>query len=260
MLIQDEKIALVERAAYEELLMDGDDTLIASESWVQTVCPGVANPYRNRIYRSILDDLEADARIAATVEHYRSLGLPFQWIVSPRSRPTDLPDRLMAAGLRLTHTVSGMLFDLRASVAVEGAPSVTVARVDRSNLDEWIHVQEAGWGLSGASVDHLRAQSERRLASPKAWWVALVAHVHDAPVGALAISLGEGYAQASNAVVLPEHRHRGAFHALIAGAMHFARKRGITCAVMHAIKSTSAPILQTIGCKAVCDFHYYSHP
>ena len=49
------------------------------------------------------------------------------------------------------------------------------------------------------------------------------------------------------AVVLPEHRSRGAYRSLLAARLRHAAARGIAVAVTYARPTTSAPILRRLG-------------
>src|SRR5262245_15332559 len=90
MLTTREKIARVERAFYETFVIGENAKLLVSESWVQLLTPGPAPRHHNQVFRSILADHEADARIASTIATYRALGVSFLWTITSSSMPADL--------------------------------------------------------------------------------------------------------------------------------------------------------------------------
>src|SRR5262245_6719057 len=108
MLDQEQKIRLVERPLYERWRTTSLSEVIATDSWVQVTTPTVKTFFMNGVFRSLLDESDADARIALTLASYQSQSLPLWWIVSPSSTPRDLSRRLALAGFRLTHTSVGM--------------------------------------------------------------------------------------------------------------------------------------------------------
>ncbi len=257
MLTAKEKIALVERALYEAIVVGEGAELLVSESWVQRLTPGPAPQHHNQVFRSILAEDEADARIAATIAAYRALGVSFLWTITPSSMPADLGDRLCASGFRLAHVGRGMVADPGA-IRVEPGAGVTVEPLSHENLDDWVRVHAAGWELPDGASAELRAQLRRGLGS-EACVMNLLARVDGTPAGTGSVQLCEGFAHLRGGIVLPEHRRRGIFRSLIAARLRILRDRGIDYVTVHGMRDTSAPILEAMGFEAVCDILYYSY-
>lgn len=79
------------------------------EDLVWTEAPVPQLPY-NAVLRSQLGD-EADARIDELIDHFRSRGVQFMWLVMPSARPADLARRLAQRGLSLVEHGTGMSLD-----------------------------------------------------------------------------------------------------------------------------------------------------
>lgn len=260
MLTLEQKINLVERALFEPLLNDTIGTITASDTWVQAVTPAIPMEFANRVYRSVLGEDEADARIAATIEQFRSIGTPFQWIVTPMSRPASLPERLLAAGLRQGSVAYGLIADPRQIKLMPKNPDVTIEAVSEENLDDWVRLQVTGWGLPEAVSGMLRARTEERLRSNDGWWMALLGRINGALAGGISISFCDGYAYTGEGIVLPEHRRHQVGRTFHRTCIDILRERGVPYVAVHAVTTTSAPILMKLGYESVCEIGYYRYP
>jgi hypothetical protein len=101
----------------------------------------------------------ADAVITATLARFRHQHAPATWWLDPGSTPTDLPQRLTAAGCRPEQTGmvrGGLVADLHgragqllapAGGGPAGEASIAVEAVrSPDGLDRWIEVAQAVWG------------------------------------------------------------------------------------------------------------------
>lgn len=69
---------------------------------------GIAvNEETNRVLSAQLAPDDIDARIEATLTHFRSRRLPMSWRIGPSSQPADLGKHLMAHGLTYTGDTTG---------------------------------------------------------------------------------------------------------------------------------------------------------
>jgi ribosomal protein S18 acetylase RimI-like enzyme len=259
MLAIEEKIALVERALFEPLLNDKTRAISVSDTWVQAIAPDVPTELRNRVYRSVLREDEVDARIAETIALYRSNGAPFQWIVSPLSRPASLPERLLKAGLTRAFVASGMFAETMSVRLMPKNPEVTVEPLHEGNLEDWAHLQIAGWGMPGSVAGEIQARTEQRLQTSGQAWLAFIGRVGGAPAGGISMSICDGYAHIADAIVLPEHQRHRVARTLFRGLIDILRERGVAYATSHGISETSAAPLQKVGFEPVCELVYYRY-
>jgi GNAT superfamily N-acetyltransferase len=61
------------------------------------------------------------------------------------------------------------------------------------------------------------------------------------------------------AVVLPAHRRRGVYRALIDARLEAVARRGITLATTHARETTSAPILEKLGFETMYRYELFTN-
>ena len=78
------------------------------------VITGVPFPWCNGIFRTQLSPEETDAKIEATLTHFKARHLPLIWWTGPSTRPADLGERLQAHGLWHAEDAPGMAVDLLA--------------------------------------------------------------------------------------------------------------------------------------------------
>ena len=85
-------------------------------------------------------DSSAD-RIAEAIAFFGEYGVPFRWFFGPTSAPSDLPDRLEAAGLPAISNTPGMALDIRAMRDRTGHGARPVDRRGRVRLQ----TSRSGW-------------------------------------------------------------------------------------------------------------------
>ena len=172
--------------------------------------------------------VEAIAWLGARTDRWR-------WLVGPSSRPPDLGDRLLAAGLDLVGDSAGMALDLRGWRPVPLPHGVTIELVvDEAGLQRWRKVQTRGLGLDDVSAE--------------AWWIAhrrpgfgaalplmnWLANLDGVPISAAALFVGADVAGIYNVCTVPEARGRGIGAAVTAAALDEAVSRGLALAVLGA--------------------------
>ena len=212
--------------------------IIDRPEWMQLTCQLFPSGGFNEVSRAKLSPHEADARIDATLDHYRRRGLMFRWSVLPDSTPDDLPARLAARGLQSIE-VAGM----SASTALWLEPSALHAEETR-DADLFARVMSEGWGAPlPAFTRTTRLAVEDPARRQRLFLVRDGADV----VGAASALFFERSVHLLGGVVLPEARLRGAYRALLIERLRVAREAGLQLATVRAIASTSAPVLARRG-------------
>jgi GNAT superfamily N-acetyltransferase len=258
MLTREQKVALIERPLREKIARDPFTRCVIHEGWMQTITPGVRAVPQNRVLLSVLPGFDVKKRITSTLETYRTLGLPFEWVVSPATRPTDLGDRLNAAGFEISQRAAGMIAEAKALDLAMGAP-VTHEIVTKKNLENWVHVQSVGWGASLEGAERMRESAQWMLTRRDQRVVDLIFHLGGALYGGCSVEFYGDSAFLLSAVVLPEHRGRGLMRPALAAIIELCRARGVQHVTTHALRHTSAPMLQRLGFEDVCNLLYYRH-
>ena len=247
-----DEVVVVPQRAYPAL---PDLRVIERPGWLQIVTPSIKTGGLNEVLYSALAPEEADAVLDATIAEYRALGLKFRWNVGPGSAPADLAARLEERGLVVSWG-RGMARVLSASEAphAQRAATLTTEPVDHTSVDVFTRVMAEGWSLDPsplAAVHHLA------VADPARRQRLFLARWDGEPVAVASYIAFPRSAYLMGAVVLPPHRGRGLYRALVEARLADALDQGIMLATSHARESTSAPILEHLGFSTVCRFPKY---
>ncbi len=229
-----------------------DLLVIERPGWMQIITPSIKTGSLNEVLFSALDADGADAVIDAAIAEYRGLGLKFRWSVGPGSAPADLGERLARRGL-VASWGRGMARSTSAPPQA-GDPAIRIVEVDATTIDAFSQVAARGWDLELTPTAELHAQI---LAAPGRKQHLFLAYHRGEPAATASYFAFPRSAYLLGGVVLPQHRGRGLYRALVAARLGHARARGISLATTHARESSSAPILERLGFATICRFPTY---
>jgi hypothetical protein len=221
----------------------------------------VSHPMLNLVAMTRLDPEAAEETIARVRALYASRGLAFGWVIAPRTRPTDLGERLRRLGFHKEIDYAGMaLEDLSTEWAVN--PAITVREATLDDLELANRVKARSFGLPD---DFARFTNEVLLGEGSGFgarfYLAYLAGDPE-PIG-FAQSLmppGVPIVLLAGAATLAEHRGKGTFRSLVARRIADARAAGATIAAIQAMRATSAPICARLGFREVCSLELWASP
>lgn len=242
--------------AVEQVLVDTvwrtpDSILIDRPDWAQLITPSRQSPTRNCVYRARLAGDEVESRVRETAERWDILGVRYRWLVGPGSAPDDLGDRLEALGLRQVTCGLGMVAPVE-PFEVETPPGLVIEPLRRGDVEAFGHVTARAWQRG---PDFARDTAADALAACDGRPSNAMFHVAKLDGEIVATSLLRilpqwGYFQGGS--VLPAHRGRGIYRALIAARMAVLAARNIDRAVVWAGETTSGPTLRRLGFRTIC--------
>jgi GNAT superfamily N-acetyltransferase len=205
---------------------------------------------------SDLDESNADAAIADSVDYFRGLGRSFEWKHHGYDKPVDLPDRLRAAGLEPDPEetlVAGRVEDVVQRLAGAPAPEgVTLRhlREDRKGrAEDWDGIRELHtlvWDEDASGL--VREVSAEQASDPDGMSVHL-AVAEDGTVVCAAwtrFHRGTDFASLWGGSTLAAYRRRGIYKALVARRAGEAAERGFRYLQVDA-SDDSRPILERLG-------------
>lgn len=219
---------------------------------VRQIVPG---PGGSMVLWSDLDEHTADAAIAEQVAFFTSLAarneIPsaeFEWKLYGHDRPTDLGDRLRAAGFKpepeetlLVARVSDL-----ATLPVEPPQGITLRVVtDESGVDLMMEAHRRAFGTDRPHIKHLMLNLLR---DEPDTIEAVVAMAGDTPVSAARMEMrtGSPFAGLWGGGTIPEWRGHGIYRLLVAHRARVAAARGIRYLQVDASQD-SRPILERLG-------------
>ena len=206
--------------------------------------------WRNAVLRTNLSPDEADARIAATVNGFRSRGLPFIWVAGPSRTPADLAARLEAHGLTLALESNdpGMAANLAQMPAAVPAPTgLTIERVrDDAGALRCLVVSRLANDLdpdvSTVAIERVSPATYAD-ADPYQFYLAWLG---GEPVACAQLFLGAGVAGIYNVGTIPSAQRQGIGAAITLAAMRAAREQGYRIAVL-AASPMGEPVYRRLG-------------
>jgi GNAT superfamily N-acetyltransferase len=201
----------------------------------------------NGVLWSDLDEADADAAIAEQIAYFTGLGRDFEWKLYGHDLPTDLGQRLTAAGFTpepqetlMTGEVAALTLDAQLPDGIRLLPAT-----DRAGVDLVADIHEKAFGTDSS---RLRARLLDQLAAEPDTVVAVVALAGDEPVSAARMELvpGTRFAGLWGGGTVEAWRGRGIYRALIAHRARIAADRGYRYLQVDA-SDQSRPILERLG-------------
>jgi len=201
------------------------------------------------LYRDLggLEGAELDEFIARQVGLFREQGQRVEWKYHGHDLPTDLPERLLAAGLRAEPTETVVIAPVDAIAGEPVLPEgVTLREVtERMDLERISELEEAVWREPSPWLPDM-LESERTV-DPDSLTV-VVAEAGDRVVCAAWIRY-EGdteFGTLWGGATLPDWRRQGIYRATVAYRANLAQRRGKRYLETDA-SDDSNPILQRLG-------------
>ena len=169
----------------------------------------------------------ADNLIDEVIAYFKSQDLPTTIMISPACTPEDLPTRLKARGfVRQEVEESWMMLEgMQKIKAPKIDKSVTVKRVDTTNINTFAEVMAGSFEMPGDWVPFLAQMLEPTLSVPG--FAHYLAFVKDVPAATLTLMCHQQYATIGSAGVLPEYRGSRTIYNLAVEVLSGAQRDGV---------------------------------
>jgi GNAT superfamily N-acetyltransferase len=204
-------------------------------------------------YRDLggLDGADLDELIARQVKVFTERGERFEWKLHAHDLPSDLAERLLAAGFVPEEVETVVIAPVSAVAGEPQLPDgVRLREVSaRADLDRIAAMEEAIWGDGRAWLaDSLEAE---HAVDPSALAIVVAEAGNDAVCAAwVRFARGTDFATLWGGGTLQEWRGRGIYRAIVAYRANLAAERGFRYLQVDA-SDDSRPILERLGFVAV---------
>ncbi|MFJ9243427.1 GNAT family N-acetyltransferase [Streptomyces sp. NPDC101776] len=239
-------LALHDRELRERVRPDGPGARVERVGGVVRHVAADAHGW-NGVVWSDLDATDADAAIAEQIAYFTGLGRDFEWKLYGHDLPTDLGERLTAAGFTPEPQEALMIGEVAALTLDAELPDGVrlLTATDRAGIDLLADVHEQAFGTDSA---RLRARLLDQLAADPDSLVAVVALAGDEAVSAARMELvpGTDFVGLWGGGTVKAWRGRGIYRALIAHRARIAADRGYRYLQVDA-SDESRPILERLG-------------
>lgn len=237
---------------------DAPDGLVEADATV------VRNMSRNDGWSGVtwsqLDQRNANEVIAEQIRRFAKLSQPWEWKYYSYDQPSDLPDRLLAAGFTpepvetvLVAEIADLDLDVPAPSGVELSPVI-----DQQGVETMVGVHDEVFGRDHSGLGSSLLAGLRRRPSTAA---AAVAWAEGRPIAAGRVEFhpGTDFASLWGGGTVTGWRGRGVFRALVAQRAAVASARGFRYLQVDA-SPDSRPILQRLGFVELATTTPFTHP
>jgi hypothetical protein len=228
-----QKADFTDRCWWEEMGVNHDNEVIQDAHWFQIVTSSTPSLMANGVMRCEVDDGSIDERIRKTIDIYRAKNLPFHWTVSPSSKPHDLGQRLLGAGMTLGAIHDGIVCDPH-KIKIAEPPNVTVEPLSAKTLNDYTAMLAHSCFVEDHALRRLHHQVEHQLESKRHWVSHFLARLDGVPAGICQNRYHKGYVHQLGGSVKPESRKNGVLAALLRRLNIDAVEKGFGIVVCHA--------------------------
>lgn len=207
-----------------------------------------------------LDEVSADAVIAAQVSRFAELSRPWEWKHYSYDQPPDLPERLLAAGFTRAPAEALLVAEIAdLTLDVPPPPGVKLrAVVDQEGVEALVSVHDEVFGEDHSVLGKTLLAA---LAHQPSTAAAVVAFAGQTPIAAGRVEFHSGtdFASLWGGGTLPAWRGRGVFRSLVAHRAALASAQGFRYLQVDA-SADSRPILQRLGFVEFATTTPFTHP
>jgi GNAT superfamily N-acetyltransferase len=218
-----------------------------------------SDAFANLVGAAELDGDSVDETIRDVCGIFASEHKEFGWLVGPLSSPPDLPFRLEEAGLVKAVELAGMVHDDLGRF-IPTNPAVYIHEATDADLEPAVQTLADAMGIS---PERTRAMTEALFLSPepieRRVYLAFVEGVEHPVATAGMLYLPDlPMVLLLSAATMPDYRGFGIYTSLMARRLADAHRDGIEAAIIHAVRTTSAPICRKLGFVEVAPLEMYT--
>jgi GNAT superfamily N-acetyltransferase len=217
--------------------------------WIETpdltvFISGMDRPMLNAVLRTNLDPVNADKRIAETVNLLKSRKVPFYWRTRKVDKPADLPLRLEKAGLKRSEE-PGMAIDLDKLRAPPPPPNFRLERAKgRERLEEYVNILIKAYPASPWILEPFTRMILH--ADLGDYFRHYIGHLNGKPVATSSVLLASGVAGLYNVATMPEARGKGVGAYISSAPLLEARDDCYCISILHA-SDMGRPVYTKLG-------------
>ncbi len=227
-------------------------TLEGTESWNEgdhvRYFTGIPFPLFNGTFRTHFLKEQADERIDAIVQFFSDRGVPFIWVVGPKTQPDDTENRLARKGFNV-EPGPGMAVEISKLKYSEFPPDLSVRVADTEDLRmQFAETMVAGFGFPAHAVD-VGVGIFSKLVLDDA--VSYVGFIDGKPVATSSVYNGAGVAGIYNVATLPEERGKGYGAAMAVRPLLDSREDGYRFGILQSSKM-GLSVYRKLGFEEYC--------
>ncbi len=226
---------------------------------VSWLCSGIPYPSWNGVLEAHYSYPTCDQQIKDLVRQIKSLKFPASWWISPRSAPTDLPERLLR--LKFEHVLDSSAM----ARVIEPGPlkidinkNLVIREITISyDLDIYIKILKQSFQLPLYCVEALIDLFYYDYVSNRPVFRHFIGIMDDSPVAITSLFMAAGVAGIYFVGTVPSFRRRGIGTTMTAHCMNKAAETGIHIAVLRASRM-GVPVYRHLGFEEYFRFRLFT--
>lgn len=217
--------------------------------WVRTF----PTAWSNFIFYANIDYKEIDRQIEQLCINIENGDIPSEWVVGPKSFPSDLGNYLEKHNFAKQFSMAGMAIDITTLDTESKLPEdLSIEIVDtKSKLEKWADIVSRGlWNgepFEACLFENLISDPDYKF---------YIAYLHGEPVASSMLMLSHGVAGVDMVSTIREYRGMGIGTAMTVTPLLNARSLGYDTGVLQASEA-GEPVYRKIGFQEYCRFHVY---
>lgn len=219
--------------------------------WVRTF----PTAWSNFIFYANFDYDEIDKQIAQICTKMKNGEIPNEWIIGPKSFPSDLGDYLEKYDIKEQFSMAGMAIDITQMDNTVTIPdNLRIELVDtKSQLELWTDIVSRGlW--NGETFES--CLFEDLINDPN--YKFYLAFLGEEAVASSMLMLSHGVAGIDMVSTIRQYRGMGIGSAMTVTPLLYARDKGYKVGVLQASEA-GEPVYRKIGFEEYCRFHVYRY-
>ena len=213
--------------------------------------------YLSRIGLTELRD--ADCRVRAVRARFEKEGKGLTWVVSGADRDARIPELLLSRGFRPARFAQIAGMHLQAPYPLlAAAPGLRVEEMPGDQIEGHMDIIAHAIGMTRDLARRVyRVDPGERELRYRHYLAYLTDAAQPVGYGSLVQMDGNRAALLRGSAVVPEHRGRGLYRALVQRRLADAQREGIPTALIHSARETSYPICLRMGFREACAIELY---
>lgn len=219
--------------------------------WVKTF----PTAWSNFIFYANFDKDEVDNQIEEISLQMEKGEIPYEWVVGPKSFPTDLGNYLEKHNITKQYSMAGMAMDLaKLEKAITFPDNLNIEVVDTiSKMKLWSEVVSKGlW--NGQTFESCLFQD--LIDNPD--YRFYIGYLNGEAVASSMLMLSHGVAGIDMVSTMQQYRGMGIGTAMTLAPLHYAKDKGYSFGVLQASEG-GEPVYRKIGFKEYCRFNVYRY-
>ncbi|MGP6220853.1 GNAT family N-acetyltransferase [Caldiplasma sukawensis] len=208
-----------------------------------------------------------DHRIDEVINFFKERKKSFSWIIGPSTKPNDIKERLVKKGFYYDELNSEYGVAMKTSeIGLKFNNDYTVDEINIEEMENYTELISSSFGMGIDNIAESLVYMSKMINSTERYkgkiklFVATQKYSKE-KVGfsIMEMDTEDGYAILDGAAVKKEFRGKGIYKNMIIKRMEIAKENGIDYVIVHALKSTSAPILEKVGFERICELNMYNY-